>query len=109
MKYLLDVNALLAWEHDSSSHHLEFHTWVKKVNRSNLWTCAFTELGFLRVSMQVFHYNLEQAAASPLAILKKASGEDLSAKHLRQDFVHGRLLVQKHPMRILFRSQKTTA
>ncbi|QYM77506.1 PIN domain-containing protein [Horticoccus luteus] len=73
MKYLLDVNALLAWEHSDSSHHAAFHTWAKQAGRSHLWTCAHTELGFLRVSMQVFGYSLAQASEA-LSLLKEHVG-----------------------------------
>ena len=73
MRYLLDINALIAWEHTGSSHHADFHAWAKKAGRANLWTCAHTELGFLRVSMQVFGYSLSQAADA-LALLKKHAG-----------------------------------
>ena len=73
MTYLLDVNALLAWEHGNSPHHAVFHAWARRVGRANLWTCAHTELGFLRVSMQVFGYSLAQAAAA-LAELKQHAG-----------------------------------
>jgi predicted nucleic acid-binding protein len=73
VKYLLDVNALLAWEHTGSSHHAEFHAWAKRAGRFNLWTCAHSELGFLRVSMQVFGYSLAQAAEA-LAMLKENAG-----------------------------------
>ncbi len=73
MTYLLDVNALLAWEHRNSPHHATFHAWAKRVGRANLWTCGLTELGFLRVSMQVFGYNLAQATDA-LAVLKRHVG-----------------------------------
>jgi predicted nucleic acid-binding protein len=73
VKYLLDVNALLAWEHGNSPHHAAFHEWAKAVGRDNLWTCALSELDFLRVSMQVFGYNLHQASAA-LTVLKQNAG-----------------------------------
>ena len=73
MRYLLDVNSLLAWEHGNSPHHGSFHAWAKVVGRANLWTCALTELGFLRVSMQVFGYDLRQASEA-LAVLKQNAG-----------------------------------
>jgi predicted nucleic acid-binding protein len=62
VKYLLDINALIAWEHPNSSHHADFHAWAKLAGPANLWTCAHTELGFVHVSMQVFGYSLGQAA-----------------------------------------------
>ena len=73
MKYLLDVNALLAWEHTDSPHHAAFHIWAKRTGRSNFWTCAHTELGFIRVSMQVFGYSLPQATDAA-ALLKRNAG-----------------------------------
>jgi predicted nucleic acid-binding protein len=73
VNYLLDINALLAWEHTNSPHHANFHAWSKLTGGSNLWTCAHTELGFLRVSMQVFSYSLPQASEA-LASLKEHVG-----------------------------------
>ncbi|WP_404422300.1 type II toxin-antitoxin system VapC family toxin [Nibricoccus sp. IMCC34717] len=64
MKYLLDVNALLAWRHARAPMHRQFHAWVAKVGVANLATCAHVELGFLRVSMQVFGYTLPEAQAA---------------------------------------------
>jgi predicted nucleic acid-binding protein len=73
VRYLLDVNALLAWEHGNSPHHVSFHAWAKAIGRKNLWTCALSELGFLRVSMQVFGYSPHQASEA-LAVLKQNAG-----------------------------------
>ena len=73
MKFLLDINALLAWEHPGSPHHANFHTWAKMAGHSSFWTCAHTELGFIRVSMQVFGYSLAQASEA-LTLLKKHTG-----------------------------------
>jgi predicted nucleic acid-binding protein len=73
MRYLLDVNALLAWEHSNSPHHDGFHAWAKQAGPANCWTCAHTELGFLRVSMQIFDYSLGQASEA-LAALKAHAG-----------------------------------
>lgn len=74
MTYLLDVNALLAWEHGNSPHHAAFHAWAKRAGRANLRTCGLTELGFLRVSMQVFGYSLPQATEALAALRKHAGG-----------------------------------
>jgi hypothetical protein len=61
--YLLDVNSLVAWHHAASPHHSRFHAWAARIGRTHLQTCALAELGFLRVSMQVFGYTLGQASA----------------------------------------------
>ncbi len=74
MKYLLDVNALLAWEHTNSPHHAAFHAWAGRAGRANLWTCGHAELGFIRVSMQVFSYTLSQATEALTALKRHAGG-----------------------------------
>jgi predicted nucleic acid-binding protein len=69
---LLDVNAMLAWEHANSPHHAAFHGWVAQQDELELWTCALAELGFIRVSMQVFGYDKTSADQS-LRRLKRAT------------------------------------
>ena len=73
MTYLLDVNALVAWWHGRSVHHTAFHAWVSRVGARQLRTCAHTELGFIRVSMQVFGYSLRQSQDA-LAAMKRDIG-----------------------------------
>lgn len=74
MKYLLDVNALIGWHHADSPHHLPFHIWADQMGRPNLHTCAHTELGFIRVSMQAFHYTLAQAQQALAATKAECGG-----------------------------------
>ena len=74
MKYLLDVNALIGWHHADSQQHQPFHTWADSVGRGNLHSCAHTELGFIRVSMQVFAYTLDQAQAALAATKAECGG-----------------------------------
>ena len=57
----------------ASPHHARFHAWAADIGRTNLRTCALTELGFIRVSMQVFGYTRQQAAAE-LSEMKKGIG-----------------------------------
>ncbi len=47
MKYLLDVNVLIAAVWVTHSEHVRADTWVQK---KQLATCPITELGFLRIS-----------------------------------------------------------
>jgi predicted nucleic acid-binding protein len=72
--HLLDVNALLAWEHSGSAHHAAFHRWAKTHARPGLWTCALSELGFIRVSMHVFGYSLADAVDAVAAIRSQTAG-----------------------------------
>jgi predicted nucleic acid-binding protein len=63
MKYLLDVNALLAF---GIFHHV-FHTrvtaWTGRLHGSELLTCSITELGFVRVAAQASAYGFTVAQA----------------------------------------------
>lgn len=73
MKHLLDVNALVAWWHQRSPHHEIFHAWAARTGFPQLATCAHVELGFIRVSMQVFGYALPDAQKA-LAEMKRQVG-----------------------------------
>jgi predicted nucleic acid-binding protein len=61
MTHLLEVNALIAWHHTTHPFLDRFHAWGKKIKPAQLTTCAITELGFLRVSMQAYGYTREMA------------------------------------------------
>ena len=74
MKYLLDVNALVAWRHARAPQHEAFHEWAGRVGRRQLHTCALAELGLVRVSMQVFGYTLAQAQDALRDIKREAGG-----------------------------------
>lgn len=72
MKYLLDVNALVAL---GLTHH-EFHerliNWLQAENFPQLTTCSITELGFVRILGQVNAYGFTLARARSLLLqLKK--------------------------------------
>ena len=75
MKYLLDVNALLALAHQDHADHEKSSIWYREtaVAASAFLTCPITELGFLRVSMQAgLSRNLE-ATQDTLSGMKKSS------------------------------------
>jgi len=74
MRYLLDVNALIAWRHANAHGHTAFHGWAKAQGYRNLATCAHAELGFIRVSMQVFQLSLAEAQAALAAIKRQTGG-----------------------------------
>jgi len=73
VKYLLDVNALMAWSHPSAAEHAHFHAWAKAAGFDALATCAHVELGFIRVTMQTLRFSLEDAQKA-LAEMKKHTG-----------------------------------
>jgi predicted nucleic acid-binding protein len=61
VKFLLDVNALMAWSHPTAHGHAHFHAWAKAQGFDQLATCALSELGFLRVTMQRYGITLADA------------------------------------------------
>jgi uncharacterized protein len=73
VKYLLDVNALVAL---GFSHH-EFHdrvaTWLNAQKFPPLATCSITELGFVRVLAQVPAYGFTVIQARTLLLRLKKS------------------------------------
>lgn len=77
MRYLLDVNALVAL----GLLELEFHDrvalWVmspRSREESAITTCAITELGFVRVLSQVAQYGLTVGQSKGLLVKLKAQG-----------------------------------
>lgn len=73
MKYLLDVNALLAWRYSTAHGHAPFHAWARTEGYAAFGTCAHVELGFLRLSMHLFNLTLSDAQTA-LAEIKKSTG-----------------------------------
>ena len=73
MKYLLDVNALVALGFIHHQFHDRVAAWIRAEQFPPLATCSITELGFVRVLAQAPSYGLTVAQArSTLLRLKKA-------------------------------------
>jgi predicted nucleic acid-binding protein len=73
--WLLDVNTLVALAHQGHSDHTKLIRWVTSLMDSpaKLWTCSFTEIAFVRISVQVgFEKNVPDAVAT-LVGLKQTS------------------------------------
>lgn len=84
MRYLLDVNALVALGFLQHEFHERTARWVRALVRENtakLVTCAITELGFVRVLVQAQQYGLNVHQARQLLTELK------SADTLRFGFV----------------------
>ncbi|MEO6245706.1 MAG: PIN domain-containing protein [Opitutaceae bacterium] len=58
MKFLLDVNALVAALCPASPHHAAFNGWAAKLRPADLATCAITELGFIRVGSAAYGFTI---------------------------------------------------
>jgi predicted nucleic acid-binding protein len=76
MKYLLDVNTLLALVVMEHEFHARVTSWVKRLGASGapeLATCSITELGFVRVLGQAQQYGSSVAQARELLLEVKNS------------------------------------
>jgi hypothetical protein len=88
MKYLLDVNALLALGLLQHEFHQRVASWEDSLSGENvsLATCSITELGFVRVLAQTPHYGLSTIQARELllrikkrrALIFLEDGQDIS-------------------------------
>ena len=76
MRYLLDVNALLALAVLEHEFHPRVASWVERLRGSGLpelATCSITELGFVRVLGQAQQYGASVAQARELLLKIKNS------------------------------------
>jgi uncharacterized protein len=73
MKYLLDVNALIALGLEFHTLHLRVARWIKSEPDSSLYTCPVTEIGFVRVISQIPAYKTDVHAARELLLHFKQS------------------------------------
>jgi predicted nucleic acid-binding protein len=88
VKYLLDVNALVALGFIHHEFHNRMTAWIQAERFPPLATCSITELGFVRVLAQAPEYGFSVAQARTLLLrLKKtprlahtfiADGHDIS-------------------------------
>jgi toxin-antitoxin system PIN domain toxin len=76
MKFLLDVNALLALGFDRHEHHVRVAEWIRSLagdGVSEFATCSITELGFVRVLAQVPAYGFSVSQACDLLARLRSS------------------------------------
>jgi uncharacterized protein len=72
MRYLLDVNALIAYGFRQHSFHDKVGAWIRSRKGDRFLTCSITELGFVRVLGNVRTYGMDVAQARSLLIELKA-------------------------------------
>jgi predicted nucleic acid-binding protein len=73
MKYLLDVNALVALGFQNHEFHGRVSAWIQRQPLPAILTCSITELGFVRVLSQVPMYGFTVAQARILLLRWKKS------------------------------------
>ena len=75
MKYLLDVNALVALGIYHHKFHDRVNAWITSQDGAQWLTCSITELGFVRVSAQTPDYGFTVQQAQTLLLSLKVSGK----------------------------------
>jgi hypothetical protein len=66
MRYLLDVNALIAYGFKRHDFHDRVGAWIRSRKGDRFLTCSITELGFVRVLGNVRTYGMDVAHAKSL-------------------------------------------
>ena len=89
MRYLLDVNALIAFGVTQHQFHRRVVDWIRSLHGSIFMTASVTEIGFVRVVASVRIYDLDVLQARHLLLGMKANtsqpltflpdGNDISA------------------------------
>jgi uncharacterized protein len=78
VKYLLDVNALVALGFLQHEFHGRTANWVRRLAQEGvleLATCSITELSFVRVLVEASHYGFSVAHARNLLLQLKTGGK----------------------------------
>jgi predicted nucleic acid-binding protein len=73
MRYLLDVNALIAYGFRRHSFHNQVGAWMQSHRSERFFTCSITELGFVRVLGNVRTYGLDVARARTMLLSLKTN------------------------------------
>jgi predicted nucleic acid-binding protein len=75
VKYLFDINVLLALAHQNHSDHQKVGIWFKSIASvaTQFLTCSITELGFVRISVQAGLEPDVGSALRTLLIFKRSS------------------------------------
>ena len=72
MRYLLDVNALIAYGYKKHGFHDQVGSWMRTQKSARFLTCSITELGFVRVLGNVRAYGMDVVHAISLLVEMKA-------------------------------------
>lgn len=73
MRYLLDVNALIAFGVTQHQFHKRMVDWVESQRGSTILTCSVTEIGFVRIVASVAVYDLRVTRAREVLLEMKTN------------------------------------
>lgn len=87
MKYLLDINTLIALAYANHTGHDQTEGWFKDQWGGDYYFCSLLEMGFVRVSLQAKFEPSIQSAVARLGVMKDALDactitDDLTAQDL---------------------------
>jgi len=68
MRYLLDVNALIAYGFRRHDFHDRVGAWMRSGRDNRFLTCSITELGFVRILGNIRTYGMDVARARELLL-----------------------------------------
>ncbi|MGD0734292.1 MAG: hypothetical protein ABR976_04055 [Terracidiphilus sp.] len=71
MRYLLDVNALIAYGFRRHTFHNRVGIWMQSRKTDSFLTCSITELGFVRILGNIRTYGLDVARAKTMLLSLK--------------------------------------
>jgi len=83
-RYLLDVNALLAFMDPAHIHHEAFHAWLERKGEVTLMLCSHVENGVIRVASNPAYKNCLGTAAQVRAEVKNLA-IDIQAERCAKD------------------------
>jgi len=69
IRYLLDLNCLIALADPDHEHHRAIHAWFQVSGKQNWGVCALTEAGFVRVTTNPAYRPATRTVAQAAAIL----------------------------------------
>jgi predicted nucleic acid-binding protein len=73
MRFLLDVNALIAYGFRRHDFHNQVGLWIQSRKGDHFLTCSITELGFVRILGNVRTYGMDVAHARALLLSLKTN------------------------------------
>ena len=73
MRFLLDVNSLIALGFADHAFHSRMVAWLQATEDAELLSCSIVELGFVRVLSQAASYAFSVEQARTLLVLLKTS------------------------------------